>query len=49
MVDDSIILSQIEQFADAGADLISIHVENATVAEAALDLLDRLGLLPVWY
>lgn len=44
MVDDSIILSQIEQFADAGADLISIHVENATVAEAALDLLDRLGI-----
>lgn len=44
MVDDSIILSQIEQFADAGADLVSIHVENATVAEAALDLLDRLGI-----
>lgn len=44
MVDDSIILSQIEQFADVGADLISIHVENATVAEAALDLLDRLGI-----
>ncbi|NKM15876.1 D-allulose-6-phosphate 3-epimerase [Rhizobium laguerreae] len=44
MVDDSIILSQIEQFADAGADLISIHVENASVAEAALDLLDRLGV-----
>ncbi|MBY3101959.1 ribulose-phosphate 3-epimerase [Rhizobium laguerreae] len=44
MVADSIILSQIEQFADAGADLISIHVENASVAEAALDLLDRLGV-----
>jgi ribulose-phosphate 3-epimerase len=44
MVDDSIILSQIEQFADAGADLISIHVENASVAKAALDLLDRLGI-----
>ncbi|NKM66626.1 ribulose-phosphate 3-epimerase [Rhizobium laguerreae] len=44
MVDDSIILSQIEQFADAGADLISIHVENASVAEEALDLLDRLGV-----
>jgi ribulose-phosphate 3-epimerase len=43
-VDDSIILSQIEQFADAGADLISIHVENASVAKAALDLLDRLGI-----
>ncbi|MBY3422499.1 ribulose-phosphate 3-epimerase [Rhizobium laguerreae] len=44
MVADSIILSQIEQFADAGVDLISIHVENASVAEAALDLLDRLGV-----
>ncbi|MBY3073939.1 ribulose-phosphate 3-epimerase [Rhizobium laguerreae] len=44
MVADSIILSQIEQFAEAGADLISIHVENASVAEAALDLLDRLGV-----
>lgn len=44
MVDDSVILSQIEQFADAGADLISIHVENASVAKAALDLLDRLGI-----
>ncbi|MBY3238298.1 ribulose-phosphate 3-epimerase [Rhizobium laguerreae] len=44
MVADGIILSQIEQFADAGADLISIHVENACVADAALDLLDRLGI-----
>lgn len=44
MVADSIVLSQIEQFAEAAADLISIHVENASVAEAALDLLDRLGV-----
>lgn len=44
MVADSIVLSQIEQFADAGADLISIHVENESVARAALDLLDRLGV-----
>jgi ribulose-phosphate 3-epimerase len=41
MVDDGIILSQIDQFADAGSDLISIHVENEAIAEAALDLLDR--------
>jgi ribulose-phosphate 3-epimerase len=41
MVDDDIILSQIDQFADAGSDLISIHVENDAVADAALDLLDR--------
>lgn len=41
MVADSVLLSQIEQFADAGSDLISIHVENEQVAEAALDLLER--------
>src|SRR5664279_3247195 len=28
MVADSILLPQIEQFCDAGSDLISIHVEN---------------------
>jgi ribulose-phosphate 3-epimerase len=41
MVADSILLSQIEQFCDAGSDLISIHVENSAVANAALDLLDK--------
>ncbi|RWX19308.1 ribulose-phosphate 3-epimerase [Rhizobium hidalgonense] len=44
MVADSILLSQIEQFADAGSDLISLHVENESVAEEALDLLDRRGV-----
>ncbi|MBO9197511.1 ribulose-phosphate 3-epimerase [Rhizobium sp. 16-449-1b] len=44
MVDDKILLSQIEQFADAGSDLISIHAENETVAEAALDLIERKGI-----
>eukprot|EP01037_Dinobryon_pediforme_P014082 gene14082-14201_t len=44
MVADSILLSQIEQFCDAGADLISIHVENDTVAGQALDLLDARGV-----
>lgn len=44
MVADSILLSQIEQFADAGSDLISIHAENEAVAEAALDLIERLGI-----
>ncbi|CAN7669971.1 ribulose-phosphate 3-epimerase [Pararhizobium sp. LjRoot235] len=44
MVDDSIILSQIEQFADAGSGLISLHVENENVADEALDLLDRRGV-----
>ncbi|NKM54794.1 D-allulose-6-phosphate 3-epimerase [Rhizobium anhuiense] len=44
MVAESIILSQIEQFADAGSDLISLHVENESVADQALDLLDRRGV-----
>jgi ribulose-phosphate 3-epimerase len=41
MTADNILLSQIEQFCDAGSDLISIHVENSDVASAALDLLDK--------
>jgi ribulose-phosphate 3-epimerase len=41
MVADHILLEQINQFADAGSDLISIHAENASVANAALDLLDK--------
>lgn len=40
MVADDILLSQIEQFCDAGCDLISFHVENAKVADAAFDLLE---------
>lgn len=44
MVNDPIVLSQIEQFAEAGADLISIHVENETTADEALRLLERLGV-----
>ncbi|MBY3343732.1 ribulose-phosphate 3-epimerase [Rhizobium laguerreae] len=44
MVADRILLSQIEQFADAGSDLISLHVENESVAAEALDLLDRRGV-----
>ncbi|MBY3250917.1 ribulose-phosphate 3-epimerase (plasmid) [Rhizobium laguerreae] len=44
MVADSILLSQIEQFADAGSDLISLHVENESVADEAVDLLDRRGV-----
>ncbi len=44
MVADAVLLSQIEQFADAGADLISLHVENESVAEAALDLLEQRGV-----
>ncbi|MBX5129644.1 ribulose-phosphate 3-epimerase [Rhizobium lentis] len=44
MVADNVLLPQIEQFVDAGSDLISIHVENETVADAAIDLLDRRGV-----
>lgn len=36
MVADAILVSQVEQFADAGADMISIHAENAAVADEAL-------------
>lgn len=32
MVADAVLLAQIDQFAEAGADLISLHVENANVA-----------------
>ncbi|XUY28579.1 ribulose-phosphate 3-epimerase [Agrobacterium sp. rho-8.1] len=44
MIADNIVLSQIEQFADAGSDLISLHVENDAVADEALDLLERRGV-----
>ena len=37
MVDDAVLLSQIDQFAEAGADLISIHLENVAPAGEALD------------
>ncbi len=43
MVADDALLAQVEQFADAGADLISVHAENAN-AGAALDLLDARGV-----
>jgi len=36
MVADAVLVSQVEQFADAGADLISIHAENSSVAGEAL-------------
>lgn len=44
MVSDEILLDQIGQFADAGADLISIHLEN-TAIEAGLAHIERRGLL----
>jgi ribulose-phosphate 3-epimerase len=44
MVADGIVLEQINQFADSGSDLISLHVENTGIANAALDLLERRGV-----
>jgi ribulose-phosphate 3-epimerase len=43
MVADAILEAQIAQFADAGADLISIHAENANAA-AGLDAIRKRGL-----
>jgi ribulose-phosphate 3-epimerase len=43
MVADAVLVSQAEQFADAGADLISVHAENATAGEA-LELIAGRGL-----
>jgi ribulose-phosphate 3-epimerase len=34
MVADNVLISQIDQFAEAGADLISVHAENANAQEA---------------
>jgi ribulose-phosphate 3-epimerase len=44
MVSDAVLLSQIDQFAEAGADLISLHVENAVVADLALNRIAVHGL-----
>ena len=43
MVSDPVLLSQIDQFAEAGADLISLHAENANAA-AGLDRIAAHGL-----
>jgi len=43
MVEDAVLESQIDQFAEAGADLISVHAENRT-ADKALSRIRSLGL-----
>ena len=43
MVEDPVLLAQVEQFADSGADLISVHAENGNALEA-LDLIAARGL-----
>ena len=44
MVANEILLSQIEQFAEAGSDVISIHLENAPLAAVALDHVKAKGI-----
>ena len=45
MVKDEVLLSQIDQFAEAGADLISVHAETApAILDAALTRIASLGL-----
>lgn len=44
MVDDAVLLSQVDQFAEAGADLISVHAENRNAAEA-LTRIEAHGIL----
>jgi ribulose-phosphate 3-epimerase len=44
MVANTVLLEQVAQFADAGADLVSVHVENAAVADEALDLIRGRGI-----
>jgi ribulose-phosphate 3-epimerase len=44
MVDDAVLLSQIDQFAEAGADLISLHAENDALAASALDRITAHGV-----
>jgi ribulose-phosphate 3-epimerase len=46
MVSDSILESQINQFADAGADVITVHAECPSVATGALDLIKQRDLVP---
>ena len=45
MVEDAIVAAQIDQFADAGADVITLHAECASVATGALDRIKQRGLL----
>ena len=44
MVGNDILLRQIDQFAEAGSDLISVHLENAPLASVALDHIKSKGI-----
>jgi ribulose-phosphate 3-epimerase len=41
MVKDAVLLSQVDQFIDAGADLVSVHVENDNAGEAIQHIKSR--------
>lgn len=43
MVEDDIVMAQIRQFAEAGADLITVHAENGAVVPQALELIKTFG------
>jgi ribulose-phosphate 3-epimerase len=45
MVGESALIAQINQFADAGADAISIHAENTLLADSAVARITQLGLV----
>ena len=45
MIADNALMDQIDQFAEAGADIISIHAENADI-ETALDQIATRGIVP---
>ncbi len=45
MVTPDILLDQVAQFADAGADLITVHVELGEALPAALDAIDARGVV----
>lgn len=44
MVEGDIVLDQIRQFVEAGADLITVHAENGPVVGKALALINELGV-----
>jgi ribulose-phosphate 3-epimerase len=44
MVADSILLAQAQQFTEAGADLVSVHVENGAAVGPVFDYLDSKGV-----
>jgi ribulose-phosphate 3-epimerase len=45
MVGESALINQINQFAEAGADAISIHAENTLLADSAIARINQLGLI----